>query len=214
MSYRILFGFGRAENDLNNLVNHRLRMEKILFGTRRAINNMWGCGRAAEVTSLSAKERAWGAGAEADVLHTTFLSAMHSVHFFNTKLAPCPSPGCARSGALCATHAVGAPCYRHLALCSPRPGSEPSTWARPTSSISPGLFCTFCTLFLCSQHMHSFLLSSGSPSQKCFSARVGNQLFLVYAASVSSDTCRHCHQTQRDEGLTLLQDCMTQCYWF
>lgn len=41
--YKILFGFGRAKNNFNNLVNHRLRMEKILFGTRRAINNRQGC---------------------------------------------------------------------------------------------------------------------------------------------------------------------------
>lgn len=44
MSYKTLFGFSRAENDFNNLVNHRLRMEKILLGTRCAINNSWDAG--------------------------------------------------------------------------------------------------------------------------------------------------------------------------
>lgn len=39
MSHKTLFGFSRAENDFNNLVNHRLRMEKVLLGTRCAINN-------------------------------------------------------------------------------------------------------------------------------------------------------------------------------
>lgn len=162
MSYRILFCFGRAENDLNNLVNHRLRMEKILFGTRRAINNMWGCGRAAEVTSLSAKERAWGAGAEADVLHTTFLSAMHNVHFFNTKLAPCPSPGCACSGALCATHAVVLPatdtwlCAPHGQALSPAPGHVPQAASHLDFSAPSVLF--FCAPSTCTASCYPLAL--------------------------------------------------------
>lgn len=44
MSCKTLFGFSRAKNDFNNLVNHRLRMEKILLGTRCAINNNWVAG--------------------------------------------------------------------------------------------------------------------------------------------------------------------------
>lgn len=44
MSYKTLFGFSRAENDFNNLINQRLRMEKILLGTRCAINNNWDAG--------------------------------------------------------------------------------------------------------------------------------------------------------------------------
>lgn len=112
---------------------------------------------------------------EADIPHTTFLSAVHNVHFFNTKLSPCPSPGCACSGALCD------PCHQHPALCSPWPALSPAPGHVPHaashldfSAPSVLFFCTPC-----------FLLSSGSPSPKGFSARVGNQLFLVYAASVS-----------------------------
>lgn len=63
MSYKILFGFGRAEHDFNNLVNHRLGMEKLLFGTRCAISNKWDAGELQKCPRSNAEEQARSSGA-------------------------------------------------------------------------------------------------------------------------------------------------------
>lgn len=64
MSYKILFGFSRAENDFNNLVNYRLGKEKLLFGIRCAISNKWDAGELQKCPHSNAKEQARSAGAE------------------------------------------------------------------------------------------------------------------------------------------------------